>query len=153
MRMSDDKQTPAGGASETIYRAMVTDDIAAARQLWATAEGVELAEGDEPEQLERFLARNPGVSQVALRQGVVVGAVLAGYDLRRGFLYHLAVDRTQRGGGIGRQLVTRALHELRRAGVPRVLILVAQDNAYGKKFWRSLGWEPLSEAGAFGFDL
>ena len=50
-------------------RAMVPTDIAAAHELWTEAEGVEVAEGDAPEQLARYLARNPGLSSVAAGNG------------------------------------------------------------------------------------
>lgn len=134
-------------------RPMTPADLPAARQLWADAEGVELAEGDSPEQLAAYLQRNPAMSYVATEGSDVVGAVLAGHDGRRGFLYHLAVAPRVRQGGVGRALVARSVAALKAAGVVRVLILVARDNAGGKSFWEKCGWESLSAAEPLGLDL
>lgn len=134
-------------------RPMIETDLPAARKLWATSDGVELAEGDRLEELAAYLQRNPGTSFVALSGGRMVGAVLAGHDGRRGFLYHLAVDRECQGKGVGRALVQAATAALKAAGIVRVLILVSRENALGKSFWERQGWEPLTFAEPMGLDL
>jgi N-acetylglutamate synthase len=134
-------------------RPMTGADLPAACALWAQAEGVELAEGDSEQELLAYLRRNPGASQVALADGALVGAVLAGHDGRRGFLYHLAVSPAARGRGVGRQLVEASLKVLKADGIVRVLILVASDNELGAEFWRRRGWERLEFAHAMGLDL
>lgn len=136
-----------------VLRPMRTADLRSARLLWSHAEGVELAEGDSPAELAGYLRRNPGASQVALAGKRLVGAVLAGHDGRRGFIYHLAVDPGCRGHGLGRQLVTRALAVLKKRGLRRVLLLVAQDNQAGRAFWLRCGWEDLEIAVPMGIDL
>lgn len=139
--------------SQIVYRPMTVLDLTAAHRLWAEAEGIELAEGDGPLELSAYLQRNPGTSHVALKGTHLVGAVLAGHDGRRGFLYHLAVDPDLRGKGIGRELVKRSLSDLKSKGISRVLILVAQDNDRGARFWEKCGWEPLSIASPMGINL
>ncbi len=133
---------------------MTPADIAEARQLWAAAEGVELAEGDEPAEIARYLERNPGLSTVATdASGRLVGAVLCGHDGRRGFVYHLAVAPAERRRGLAAAMMKRSLAELKAAGVRRVLLLVAADNLHGREFWRRSGWEDLSLASPMGIDL
>jgi len=132
---------------------MIEADLPAARALWAQSEGVELAEGDSLEELIQYLRRNPGTSYVAVADGRLLGAVLAGSDGRRGFLYHLAVSFDQRGGGMGRRLVEHSLVQLRAAGVVRVLILVSRDNPIGRQFWIKQGWERLEFAEPMGLNL
>jgi N-acetylglutamate synthase len=132
---------------------MIEADLPAARQLWDDAAGVELAEGDSLEELRYYLWRNPGMSFVATVEDRVVGAVLAGHDGRRGFLYHLAVSREQQGARIGRTLVAHSLAALKAERVARVLILVSRDNELGQKFWSQQGWEPLTFAQPMGIDL
>ena len=134
-------------------RPMIETDLPAARQLWAEAAGVELAEGDTLEELREYLRRNPGMSFVATIEDRVVGAVLAGHDGRRGFLYHLAVAREQQRASIGRTLVAHSLTALKAGRIVRVLILVSRDNELGQKFWSKQGWEPLTGAEAMGIDL
>jgi ribosomal protein S18 acetylase RimI-like enzyme len=133
---------------------MILADIAAARHLWADAEGVELAAGDSPEELARYLARNAGLSTVAIDEhGDLIGAVLCGHDGRRGFVYHLAVAPAHRGRGIGRAIMRRSLDGLKREGLSRVLLLVAADNAGGREFWLREGWEEMPFAKPMGLDL
>lgn len=140
-------------AEVTRFRAMTAADLPAARRLWAAVDGVELAEGDSLAELRRYLRRNPGMSQVATTGDRLTGALLAGHDGRRGFLCHLAVVRKARGAQIGRTLVARALAALQAAGIRRALILVARNNAVGRKFWHRQGWEPLRFAQPMGHDL
>ncbi len=133
---------------------MTHADIADARRLWASVEGVELAEGDAPEEIARYLARNSALSTVAVADdGRLLGAVLCGHDGRRGFVYHLAVDAAHRGEGIGRAVMQRSLNALKAEGVKRVLLLVSVENAGGEMFWRREGWGEMSFAKPMGIDL
>lgn len=90
-------------------RAMTSLDIPRSTELWQACKGVGLGDGDTPEQLEAFLNRNPMTSSVALSEERLIGAVLAGHDGRRGFLYHLAVHPDFRARGLGRALAERPL--------------------------------------------
>lgn len=137
-----------------LVRAMTPEDIAAARQLWADSEGVEVAEGDSPEELVSYLTRNPGVSTVATDpHGHLIGAVLCGHDGRRGFVYHLAVARAYRGQGIARAMMKRALSALKEEGLLRAVLLVDIDNLTGQQFWLREGWEEIPFARPMGLDL
>src|SRR5947207_4327291 len=115
-------------------------DYDAALELWQRVEGLEIAEGDDREGVSHFLARNPGLSKVATDGAAIVGVALCGHDGRRGYIYHLAVEPIYRGGGLGKRLIDECLSGLRRAGLKRALILVANDNPLGQKFWRRRGW-------------
>jgi ribosomal protein S18 acetylase RimI-like enzyme len=134
-------------------RPLLEVDLVSAIELWSVCEGLELAEGDRPDELQRYLRRNPHTSFVACEENALVGAVLGGHDGRRGFLYHLAVSPASRGHGLGRMLVEQCLASLRAEGIARVLILVARDNQQGAAFWRNCHWEPLDFAEPMGIDL
>lgn len=134
-------------------RAMTTADIPAAIELWSKTEGVEVAEGDSPAEIGRFLQRNPGLSTVAEHGSRVVGAVMCGHDCRRGYVYHLAVSADQRGKGVGRAIMARSLAALKSEGVVRALLLVAADNDGGHAFWIREGWEDMPFAKPMGLDL
>ena len=136
-----------------LIRPLTETDLPAARLLWSTSPGVELSNGDELPELSAYLQRNPATSQAALIGEQLAGAVLAGHDGRRGFLYHLAVAPPYRGAGLGRALVMKSLAVLKTEGVTRVLILVDGDNAEGDAFWRSCGWEELEAVRPMGIDL
>jgi N-acetylglutamate synthase len=129
------------------------NDYDAAIQLWQRVEGLEIAEGDDREGVAQFLARNPGLSQVATDGSAIVGVALCGHDGRRGHIYHLAVDPAYQGRGLGKRLLDESLADLRRTGVKRVIIMVADDNRSGRQFWKRSGYEEISGAIAMGIDL
>jgi len=128
-------------------------DYDAALQVWQRVEGLEIAEGDDRESVAQFLARNPGLSRVAIDGSAVVGVALCGHDGRRGHIYHLAVDPAYQGRGVGKRLLDECLDGLRRTGMKRVIIMVAADNERGTKFWEYRGWEKIPRAIPMGIDL
>ena len=127
-------------------REFVMADYDQAAALWAKIEGVEICEGDSREEISDYLKRNPGLSRVAEVDGVMVGAALCGHDGRRGWIYHLAVAQDHRGHGVGKLLVEDCVDGLRKAGLPRAIILVAGDNPAGHQFWLRNGWENIEGA-------
>lgn len=108
--------------------------------LWTDTEGLTLRAADSREGIERYLARNPGLSFVARDGGRLVGAVLAGTDGRRGYLQHLAVAPSHRGRGLGRALADGAVQALQSLGIEKCHLLVRQENARARGFWAHLGW-------------
>jgi len=122
-------------------------------RLWRKVEGIELVEGDTPEELKLFLSRNPRLSWVATDGDKLVGVALCGHDGRRGYIYHLAVDPAYQGQGIARRLTAECLDGLQAAGLRRALILVATDNQPGHAFWHRCGWEDVPGAKVMGIDL
>ena len=134
-------------------REFTIEDYDAAIELWRRVEGLDVAEGDDRETINRFLKQNHGLSRVALDGSTIVGAALCGHDGRRGYIYHLALDPAYHGRGIGKQLMDECLAGLKRAGLQRANILVAKDNPRGRDFWRRTGWEDLDGAAAMGIDV
>jgi putative acetyltransferase len=122
-------------------------------QLWQSCEGIGLSEADAPDQIQRYLERNPGCSFVARKDGQIVGAVLGGHDGRRGYLHHLAVHPAARKMGIGRRLAETALGELHDQGIDRVHIFVYADNQVGIAFWEKNGWRLRSNLVLMSIDL
>ena len=113
--------------------------------LWQESEGVGLSASDQPDQIGRFLDRNPGFSFVALANGSVVGALLCGHDGRRGYIHHLAVRPEYQRLGFGRQLVDRSLRRLSQAGILKCHLFIFSDNVTASAFWDRLGWTRRSE--------
>jgi N-acetylglutamate synthase len=126
---------------EIQIRALTIDDYDGAIALWKVTEGLFLNESDSRDAIASFLARNPGLSAVAITsEGVLVGAVLCGHTGRAGFLHHLAVARAYRGEGIAKKLLTFCMAQLTTANIPRCNIFVYNDNDEGNRFWREQGW-------------
>jgi len=121
---------------------MQIEDYDEVRNLWEATDGVGLHEpSDCREQIEYYLQRNVSLSQVAILDSQIVGAVLCGHDGRRGYLSHLAVTKDFRGRGIGKRIVTECLQRLSEF-VPGCNIRLYDDNTTGAEFWSALGWTP-----------
>jgi ribosomal protein S18 acetylase RimI-like enzyme len=73
--------------------------------------------------------------------GSIVGAIIAGFDGVRGWLYHLAVAPEQRRRGFATRLVRAAEERLRQLGCPKVNLQVRSTNGEVIAFYRSLGYE------------
>ncbi|HCJ11368.1 MAG TPA: N-acetyltransferase [Clostridiales bacterium] len=132
---------------------MRPEDVPEVLELWRSTPGVGLSRSDEPSELERFFERNPGTSFVLRENGKVVGAVLGGWDGRRGYIHHLAVSPECRGKGYGRLLVERVLREFKKMGVLKVHIFVYRQNTDAIGFYRRLGWYWRDELGMMSLDL
>jgi ribosomal protein S18 acetylase RimI-like enzyme len=124
---------------------MTMDDYDEVYRLWQESEGVRLGESDTRAAIEVYLRRNGGFCFVAAVDGCIKGAVLCGHDGRRGTMRHLAVQKAQRGRGIGRALVDRCLSALSREGITRCNIFVLSGNTEGSRFWEHLGWRGLED--------
>lgn len=128
-------------SSDFTFRPMTIADYDAVLALWKKTEGLGLNESDAREAIAAYLARNPGLSSVAIdATGLMVGAVLCGHDGRRGYLHHLAVHKEARGQGIGRALVDTSLACLRELGLPKCNLFLLANNTAGRDFWIHEGW-------------
>lgn len=75
------------------------------------------------------------------RVATIVGAVMAGYDGVRGWIYHLAVAPEFRRRGYGAELVRAAEAGLRTLGCAKVNLQVRASNREVIAFYRSVGYE------------
>jgi len=122
-------------------RPMLPTDYPSIRRLWETTPGITISDGDSEAEVSAFLLRNPAASLVATTCGRIIGGILAGYDGRRAWLYHVVVEAEFRRSGIGRQLVEGSLSRLRELGIVRIHLFVMADNPEGRDFWHHLGWD------------
>ena len=63
-------------SGKIVTREFSIDDYDATLQLWQRVEGLEVAEGDDKEGVAQFVARNPGLSRVAIDGSIVVGVAM-----------------------------------------------------------------------------
>lgn len=122
-------------------RLMTADDFEPVIRFWRNTPGIGLREYDDNiEGFTRFLRRNPRSCFCAVKDGVIIGTILAGHDGRRGYLYHTAVDPEERGHGAGSTLVNAAMAALEDEGVKKTALVVFADNESGNAFWEKLGF-------------
>lgn len=77
---------------------------------------------------------------VGVLDGRLVGALMAGSDGHRGWLYYLAVDPGLRRAGHARALVREAERWLGSLGVRKVELMIRDSNAPVRAFYERLGY-------------
>ncbi len=121
------------------------EDYQAVYRLWDEAgPGIHLRRSDEPEEIAKKLQRDPDLFLVAEQGDQIIGAVMGGFDGRRGMMYHLAVAAPYRKQGVGKTLVDELEKRLRAKGCLRYYLLVAEDNEGAVQFYEHQGWEPMA---------
>ncbi|MCB2413305.1 GNAT family acetyltransferase [Demequina sp. TTPB684] len=123
-----------------LIRPFSSVDEAAVSALWAQAFPGDPARNEPRGFIARKRTRDSDLFWVAEADGEVVGAVVAGYDGVRGWLYHLAVAPGLQGRGIGRALAEHAVAALRELGCMKVNLQVRRGNDAVRGFYESLGW-------------
>jgi ribosomal protein S18 acetylase RimI-like enzyme len=129
-------------------------DYQAVYTLWTqSGEGIHLRRSDDPQEIEKKIARDPDLFILAEKNGTIVGSVLGGFDGRRGLVYHLAVARDCRQQGIGELLMQALEQRLREKGCIRAYLLVTRENEEAIRFYEHRGWKSMDDLYAYGKDL
>ena len=88
-------------------RPMTLSDYDRVHALWMSCQNMGLNDLDDSrEGIGRYLRRNPTTCFVAEAGDALAGAILAGHDGRRGYIYHLAVAEEYRRKGWWRSSIT-----------------------------------------------
>lgn len=123
-------------------RSMTATDYPDVYELWTSNAGMGLNNLDDSEEgIGRFLDRSPTTCFVAAEESEITGAIIAGHDGRRGYVYHTAVAEQYKRQGIGRKLAESALKALSEEGINKVALLVFNHNEGAKEFWKKMGFE------------
>ena len=139
---------------EITVRSMTIEDYPAVRALWQSIRGFGIRSIDDSgEGVGRFLARNPGISVVAQREGEIVGAILCGHDGRRGCLYHVCVKEAYRRQGIGKAMVVFCMEALKKERINKVSLIAFTKNDVGNAFWKEIGWTKREDLNYYDFVL
>ncbi len=132
-------------------RPMTIQDYDEVFAMWQITTKRALSKADERDQIERYLLRNAGMSQVAVVDGKIVGTVLAGHDGRRGFIHHMAVLPDYRRRHIGHRLAEKAIEMISRDGIDKTHIFCYQNNETGQNFWKDFGFEKRDDVFVFSY--
>lgn len=122
-------------------RLMTIADYHDVYQLWISTPGMGLNDLDDSKDgIEKFLKRNPKTCFVACQDDQIIGAILAGNDGRRGYIYHTAVAVSFQRKGIGSKLVQAVLDAYDEQHIHKVALVVFERNENGNRFWQSQGF-------------
>lgn len=126
---------------DIFIRSMTIDDYDKVHALWMSIHGFAIRSlGDSFEAVQRFLARNPGISVVAEHNDQIVGSILCGHDGRTACFYHVCVDENYRRQGIGSNMVRRCVDSIRSEQISKISLFAYTDNSLGNDFWHKLGF-------------
>jgi ribosomal protein S18 acetylase RimI-like enzyme len=113
---------------------------AAVVDLWSKCNLV-IPQNDPVEDIHRKLGFQPELFFVALLGETVIGSVMVGYEGHRGWLNYMAVLPEHQRRGYRRQLVDKAVDELRKLGCVKVNLQVRRRNASAVAFYEHLGFK------------
>ncbi len=133
-------------------RPMTIEDYEEIFAMWQITTKRALSKADDKAEIERYLKRNAGLSQVAVCDNKIVGTVLAGHDGRRGFIHHMAVMPDYRRKGIAKAMAEKALEKLAEEGIEKTHIFTYCDNKAGQSFWSSLGFDKREDIFVYSYE-
>ena len=130
------------------------DDYEEVYALWENAgDGIHLRISDELAEIKKKVARDPDLFLVAQADDLIIGAVMGGFDGRRGMMYHLAVAHEYRRNRLANILVDALEEKLKEKGCIRYYLLVTKDNEEAIAFYESRDWENMDDLYAFAKNL
>jgi ribosomal protein S18 acetylase RimI-like enzyme len=127
-------------------RSLRASDGDQVRELWR-ASGIRIRPGDDDAALGAMSERNPGLCLVGCEGERIIACALAGFDGRRGWLYHVATHPDSRRRGIATRLVRAVEERLREMGCRKLNLIVWDTETDAMAFWSAVGYrrEPTVE--------
>ncbi len=128
-------------------REMTINDYEDVIRLWHRA-GLSLGLSDTKPEIKRMLDHNPElclVMETTTEKKRIIGAVLGGFDGRRGWVHHLAIDPDFQGRGLGRKMMDELINRFKKMKVVKVKLEVHESNVGVIEFYQSLGWDLRTE--------
>ncbi len=121
-------------------RSFRSADRAALVQLWSEVFPEDPPRNAPESMIDNKLRVQPELLLIAEMEDQLAGAVMAGFDGTRGWIYHLAVAPEFRRRGIATALVRAAEEGLGRLGCPKVNLQVRAENAGVVAFYKAVGY-------------
>ena len=134
------------------YKELVKSDYVSSFSLWKKTEGMSITKSDTLEAFDLFLESNPGLSFGAFYEDKLIATVLCGTDGRRGYIYHIAVEKEYRRKNIGSKLVSLSIEALKKNGIEKCHLFVFKNNEDGNTFWEKSGWKKRDDINVFSFE-
>lgn len=109
-------------------------------ELWRKS-GISVGSTDTRDEIERMLQRNPNLFLIGKVDNKVIGVVMGGFDGRRGYVHHLAIDPDYQRRGFGTMIMDDLIKRFRKIGVHKVHLFIEKYNKELVEFYMNLGWE------------
>jgi len=121
-------------------KAFTMDDYYSIIDLWKRA-GINVGSSDTKEEIKRMLNRNPNLFLVGKVHEKIIAVVLGGYDGRRGYVHHLAVDPAYQHKGYGKKLMDELMLRFKQMKVHKIHLFIEKYNHSVINFYKKIGWE------------
>jgi ribosomal protein S18 acetylase RimI-like enzyme len=66
---------------------------------------------------------------------------MGGFDGRRGYVHHLAVDPLHKKKGYGKMIMDELINRFRKIGVHKIHLFIERDNQDVINFYMNLEWQ------------
>jgi len=103
--------------------------------------GISITSSDTKKEVNVMLNKNPDLCLIAKIDEKVIGVVMGGFDGRRGYVHHLAIDPEYQRKGYGKLLMDELTERFQKKRVHKVHHFIEKHNKDVINFYRKLGWE------------
>jgi len=121
----------------TRYSTKFQDEVV---ELWKKCNLI-VSQNDPVEDIMKKVDFQPDLFFVGLMNDRVIGSIMVGYEGHRGWINYLAVFPEFQRQGYGRELVQKAIDELKRIGCLKVNLQVRRTNTTVIDFYKRLGFK------------
>ncbi|MFX1571642.1 MAG: GNAT family N-acetyltransferase [Promethearchaeota archaeon] len=109
-------------------------------KLWRKA-GINVGSSDTRQEINKMLQRNPNLFLIGKLHKKVICVVIGGFDGRRGYVHHLAVDPDHQKKGYGKKIMDELIERFRIIGAHKIHLFIEKYNQEVVSFYQNLGWE------------
>ncbi|MFX1375706.1 MAG: GNAT family N-acetyltransferase [Promethearchaeota archaeon] len=108
--------------------------------LWRRA-GISVGSTDSEEEIKRMLKMNSNLFLIGRIKEKIIAVVMGGFDGRRGYVHHLAIDPIYQKKGYGKEIMDKLINQFRKMGVHKIHLFIERDNQDVINFYKKLGWQ------------
>ena len=122
---------------------MTDIDLSVVQILWKEV-GFNLSFSDTIPELKKMLQHNPNlclVMELSNGEKKIIGAVLGGFDGRRGWIHHLAINSLHQNKGIGTKIMDELTRRFENMGAVKLKLEILEINKYVIEFYKKIGWD------------
>jgi len=108
--------------------------------LWRKA-GISVGSTDSKKEIKKMLDLNPNLFLIGKLNNIIIAVVMGGFDGRRGYVHHLAVDPIYQKKGYGKMIIYELINRFRTNGVHKIHLFIEKNNQDVVNFYKNLNWQ------------
>ena len=139
-------------ATDLRLREFAIADYAAVDELWRRV-GLWMRSSDAAAQLGLKLSRDSDLFLVACADARLVGVAMGGWDGRRAYIYHLAVDPDWQRRGVAERLMDELEERFRAKGALKAKLQILVGNDVSAAFFAARGYRLETDCVPWGKEL